>query len=81
MKCIYHLFFPMKKARTESSMQENIRKYRKKRGLSQNALARKSELTLLTIFKLESGATTNPSIDTAQRIAKALSITVDELIK
>ncbi|PJB88106.1 hypothetical protein CO083_03500 [Candidatus Roizmanbacteria bacterium CG_4_9_14_0_8_um_filter_34_12] len=34
-----------------------------------------------SIIKLETGGITNPTIETLQKIAKALDVSVDELIK
>jgi transcriptional regulator with XRE-family HTH domain len=33
------------------------------------------------VIKLESGGITNPSIDTLQKLAKALNVSVDDLLK
>jgi len=33
------------------------------------------------VIKLESGGITNPSIDTLQKLAKALNVGVDDLLK
>lgn len=59
----------------------NIRRYRLKRKLSQEKLAHLAGLSLPTIVKIESGATQNPGLDTAQKIARALGISTDDLIK
>jgi len=37
--------------------------------------------TYNTITKIESGANTNPTIDTLTKIAKALGVSVDDLLK
>lgn len=42
----------------------NIKKCRKKLGLSQDQLARKAEIPYSTYLKIESGYTPNPSIQT-----------------
>jgi transcriptional regulator with XRE-family HTH domain len=34
-----------------------------------------------TIIKIESGANTNPTIETLQKVAKALGVGVDDLLK
>jgi len=34
-----------------------------------------------TIVKIESGENQNPTIETAQKIAKALGVSIDELLK
>ncbi|MFA4818724.1 MAG: helix-turn-helix transcriptional regulator [Patescibacteria group bacterium] len=59
---------------------QNIKKYRKKKGISQDKLSKLSGVTYNTIIKIESGATTNPRVDTLQLIAKGLGVTVDTLL-
>jgi len=61
-------------------LSENIKKLRKKRGLSQDKLAKMAEVTLTTLVKLESGANDNPTIKTISKIAKTLGVKVDDLI-
>ncbi|PJA92035.1 DNA-binding protein, partial [Candidatus Kuenenbacteria bacterium CG_4_9_14_3_um_filter_39_14] len=51
------------------------------RGLSQDKLARLADVAHATIIKIESGANKNPTIETLAKIAKALSVGVDDLIK
>ncbi len=60
---------------------KTIRKYRQGKGMSQEALARAANLSLPTIVKIESGETPNPSIDTVQKIAKALGVAIEDLLK
>jgi len=59
----------------------NIRKLREKRGLSQEKLARLADVANNTIIKIESGENQNPTLETLQKIAKALDITIDNLVK
>ncbi len=60
---------------------ENIKKIRKKKGLSQDKLSKLSDVTLTTLTKIESGINNNPTIKTLQKIANALQVKVDDLIK
>ena len=60
---------------------ENIKKYRKTRGLSQEDLARKADITYSALSKIEAGYVQNPRILTVQKIAVALDVTIDELMK
>jgi len=60
---------------------KTIRKYRQEKKMSQEALARAANLSLPTIVKIESGETPNPGIDTVKKIAYALGVSVDELVK
>ncbi|OGE84041.1 MAG: hypothetical protein A3B10_04240 [Candidatus Doudnabacteria bacterium RIFCSPLOWO2_01_FULL_44_21] len=59
---------------------QNIKKYRKKKGISQDKLSKLAEVTYNTIIKIESGATLNPRVETLNAIAKALGVTVDNLL-
>ena len=68
-------------AKTISTIAKNIKKYRKERGLSQDKLARLADVAHATIIKIESGGIQSPTIDTVQKIAKALGVGVDDLIK
>ncbi len=60
---------------------ERIRKFRIKKGLSQERLARLADVSYNTIVKIESGASNNPTIQTLSGIAKVLEVTVDELLR
>lgn len=60
---------------------KNIRKYRKKEGLSQNKLAKKTGLSFHTIVKIEAGDTENPTIGTVKKIADAFGVSLDKLVK
>ncbi|NPV10444.1 MAG: helix-turn-helix transcriptional regulator [Ignavibacteria bacterium] len=60
---------------------KNIKKYRENKGISQDKLSKLAGVTLHTITKIEFGATPNPRIETVKKIAKALGISVDNLIK
>lgn len=60
-------------------LSKKIKELRGRRGYSQEELANKSELSLRTIQRIESGET-EPRGDTLQRLAKALNVTPDELI-
>lgn len=60
---------------------KKIRELRKKKKISQETLARLANISLNTIVKIESGQSKHPTIQTIAGIAKALGISVDELIK
>ena len=60
---------------------DNIKKYRSKLGISQDKLSKLADVTYNTIIKIESGANINPTIETLSKIAKALDVGVDDLIK
>jgi len=44
-------------------------------------LSKRTNLAFHTIVKIESSDTPNPTIDTVKKIAKALGVGVDELLK
>jgi len=64
-----------------SIIAKNIKKYREKKGISQDKLSKLAGVTLHTITKIESGATPDPRIETVKKIADALGISVDDLLK
>ena len=64
-----------------SIITKNIKKCRTKLGISQDKLSKLAGITLHTITKIESGATPDPRIETVKKIADALGVIVDDLIK
>jgi len=64
-----------------TTIAKNIKKYRKERGLSQDKLARLADVAHATIIKIESGGIQSPTIDTVQKIAKALGVGLEDLTK
>jgi len=64
-----------------STIGKNIRRYRKKLGLSQDKLSKLAEVAYNTIIKIESGENKNPTLDTLKKIAEALKINIGDLIK
>lgn len=65
----------------KSTIAGNIKKYRNKLGISQDILSKRANLAFHTIAKIETGSTPNPTIDTVKKIADALGVGVDDLIK
>lgn len=63
------------------TISKNIRKLREQRGISQDRLSKLADISLNTIAKLELDETQNPTIETLQKIAKALDVKVEDLIK
>ena len=59
---------------------DEVKHRRIKKKLSQEKLARLADISYNTIVKTETGSTPNPGIKTIPKIAKALGVTVDELI-
>ena len=68
-------------SKEKSTIGKNIKKYRKKLGISQDVLSKKANLAFHTIAKIEAGATPNPTIETVKKIADALGVSVDDLIQ
>jgi transcriptional regulator with XRE-family HTH domain len=60
---------------------ENIRAARKARDLSQEALARKADVSLNLIGRIELGLVTNPHYATIEGIARSLEMTVEQLVE
>lgn len=59
---------------------ETIKKFRTKKGLSQEKLARLADISTVTLVKIESGVAKEPTITTITKIANALKVSIDELV-
>ena len=59
----------------------NLKKLREKKGLSQDRLAKLADVVNNMIIKIEQGENINSTFETLKRVAKALGVSVDELIK
>lgn len=68
-------------SRDKLTLAKNIKKYRKKLRISQDKLSKLAGVTFHTISKIESGATPDPRIKTVRKIANALSVSVDDLLR
>lgn len=66
---------------SNSKIGKNIKRLRQDKGISQDRLSKLADLSLNTVVTVESGANPNPTIETLTKIAKALSVGVDDLIK
>ena len=60
---------------------KNIKKLRQQKKLSQERLARLTDISLNTLTKIESGFTKRPAIQTIHKIAKALNTSLDDLVE
>ncbi len=65
----------------KSTISNNIKKYRAKLDISQDRLSKIADVTYTTIIKIESGATYNPRVETLKKIADALKVGIDDLMK
>ena len=61
-------------------LSENIKRYRKKLNLTQEALARKANVSYNTVIKLESEGITDPRMETLKKLAQALDVSIDALV-
>lgn len=68
-------------SKPESKIGNNIRKYRKKLGISQDVLSKRANLAFHTVAKIEAGSTLNPTIETVKKLADALGVSLDDLMK
>lgn len=59
---------------------ENIKRSRKRKGLTQEKLARLADISNNTLVKIEMGMAKEPTITTIQKLADALGISIDELV-
>jgi len=62
------------------TISENIKKLRTKLGLTQDDLAKKADIKYTTLMKVESGTVNKPSVQTMAKIAKALGVSIEELL-
>jgi DNA-binding XRE family transcriptional regulator len=60
---------------------ENIKRLRAKLGMTQDDLAKKADIKYTTLMKVESGTVNKPSVQTMAKIAKALGVSIEDLIK
>lgn len=67
-------------SKQEYPLSNNLKKLREKRGLSQDRLAKLADVANNTIIKIEQGENINPTLETLKKVAKALEVSVDELI-
>ncbi|MDO8231751.1 MAG: helix-turn-helix transcriptional regulator [bacterium] len=64
-----------------NSLGQKIKKLRQKLGLSQDDFARKADVPYTTLTKVETGVIKKPSVFVVSKIAKALNVDIEELIK
>ena len=66
---------------TGNNIGENIKRRRIKLGLSQEDFAQKSDVKYTTLTKIESGVIKTPSVLMVEKIAKALGVSIEDLLK
>ena len=62
------------------NLSKNIKRLREAKGLSQEKLARLADVANNTLIKMETGENKNPTLETLKKVAKALEVSVDDLI-
>ncbi len=65
---------------SKTNLARKVKQLREKLGLSQEKLARLADVSNNTIINIEAGKQDNPTIDTLKKVAKALDVSVEELI-
>lgn len=68
-------------SKQKSTIGDHIKKYRNKLGISQDVLSKRANLAFHTIAKIEAGSTPDPRIETVKKIADALGVSLDDLMK
>lgn len=64
-----------------NKISDNLKKLRAQKGYSLEKVARLADLSLNTVVKIENGINKNPTIETITKLAKALGVDIDDLIK
>ena len=65
---------------SKTNLVKKVKQLREKLSLSQEKLARLADVSNNTIINIEAGKQDNPTIDTLKKVAKALNVSVEELI-
>jgi transcriptional regulator with XRE-family HTH domain len=64
-----------------NKISDNLKKLRAQKSYSLEKVARLADLSLNTVVKIENGINKNPTIETITKLAKALDVEIDNLIK
>lgn len=65
---------------SKTNLAKKVKQLRERLGLSQEKLARLADVSNNTVINIEVGKQDNPTIDTLKKVAKALNVSVEELI-
>ncbi|BCX14094.1 MAG: hypothetical protein KatS3mg085_626 [Candidatus Dojkabacteria bacterium] len=63
------------------TIDQKIKSWRKKKEITQDALAKKADIPYTTLVKIESDVIQNPSLQTITKVAKGLGVFLDDLVK
>ena len=66
---------------SKTNIGKTVKKLREKLGMSQEKLARLADVSNNTVVNIEAGKQDNPTIETLKKVANALQVGVDDLIK
>jgi len=66
---------------SKNNLAKTVKRLRGKMGISQEKLARLADVSNNTIINIEAGKQNNPTIETLKKIAKALNVPIEDLIK
>jgi transcriptional regulator with XRE-family HTH domain len=66
---------------SKNNLAKTVKRLREKMGISQEKLARLADVSNNTIINIEAGKQNNPTIETLRKIAKALNVPIEDLIK
>ena len=58
-----------------------LKKLRTKKGHSLEKVARRADLSLNTVIRIESGTNQNPTIETLTKLAQVFEVSVDDLLQ
>lgn len=78
---IYQMATDNESTKIVKNLKKNFEKLKNKGEWTQGTLSQEAKLAYHTIAKIESGSTKDPRVSTVKKIADALGVTVDELIK
>lgn len=67
-------------AMSNNKIASNFKKLRAQKSYSLEKIARLADLSLNTVIRIESGVNKNPTIETLTKLARALKVSVDDLI-
>lgn len=66
---------------SNQELSKNLKKLRDKKGFSQDRLAKLADVANNTVIKIEQGENKNPTLETLKKLANALGVSLDDLIK
>ncbi len=62
-------------------LSNNLKKIRKEKNIGIRELDKISDVSHTIIINIESGKSKNPTINTVKKLAKALDVSIDELVE